>query len=115
MGYSPWGRKESGTTERPYLLTYKLITEILMSVFLLSKYILLFSKYILSTFQKVFRTPWKVAFHVPLSMIFSRQECWSGLPYISPGDLLHSRMEPTLDLLLGPVSSLPLAPPGKPF
>ena len=33
-------------------------------------------------------TPWTVAFQVPLSMGFSRQEYWSGLPFPSPGDLL---------------------------
>ena len=26
------------------------------------------------------------AHQVPLSMGFSRQECWSGLPFLSPGD-----------------------------
>ena len=32
-------------------------------------------------------TPWTVAFQTPLSMGFSRQEYWSGLPCPSPGDL----------------------------
>ena len=32
-------------------------------------------------------TPWTVACQVPLSMGFSRQEYWSGLPFPSPGDL----------------------------
>ena len=32
-------------------------------------------------------TPWIVAHQGPLSMKFSRQEYWSGLPYPSPGDL----------------------------
>ena len=45
-------------------------------------------------------TPWMVACQAPLSMGFSRQEYWSGLPFPSPGDLpdpglnlglLHSR------------------------
>ena len=30
----------------------------------------------------------------PLSMGFSRQECWSGLPFPSPGDLLDPEIEP---------------------
>ena len=34
-----------------------------------------------------FATPQTVACQVPLSMGFSRQEFWSGLPYPSPGDL----------------------------
>ena len=32
-------------------------------------------------------TLWIVACQAPLSMGFSRQECWSGLPFPSPGDL----------------------------
>ena len=31
--------------------------------------------------------PWAVACQAPLSMGFSRQEYWSGLPFPSPGDL----------------------------
>ena len=32
-------------------------------------------------------TPWTVALQAPLSMGFSRQEYWSGLPFLSPRDL----------------------------
>ena len=32
-------------------------------------------------------TPWTVAHQAPLSMKFSRQENWSGLPFSPPGDL----------------------------
>ena len=31
-------------------------------------------------------TPWTVAYQAPLSMGFSRQEYWSGLPCPSSGD-----------------------------
>ena len=34
----------------------------------------------------LFATPWTVAHQAPLSMGFSRQEYWSGLPFLSPGD-----------------------------
>ena len=34
-----------------------------------------------------FVTPWTIACQAPLSMEFSRQEYWSGLPFPSPGDL----------------------------
>ena len=34
-----------------------------------------------------FCTPWAIALQAPLSMEFSRQEYWSGLPFPSPGDL----------------------------
>ena len=33
---------------------------------------------------RLFVTPWTVAYRAPLSMGFSRQECWSGLPFPSP-------------------------------
>ena len=33
-------------------------------------------------------TLWTVAHQAPLSMGFSRQECWSGLPFPSPGTFL---------------------------
>ena len=36
---------------------------------------------------QLFVTPWTVAYQAPLSMGFSRQEYWSGLPFPSPGDL----------------------------
>ena len=41
-----------------------------------------------------FGTPWTVAYQVPLSMGFFRQEYWSGLPFPSPGDLPDPGMEP---------------------
>ena len=30
---------------------------------------------------RLFATPWTVAYQAPPSMGFSRQECWSGLPF----------------------------------
>ena len=39
-------------------------------------------------------TPWTVARKVPLSMGFSRQEFWSGLPFPSPGDLPDPGIKP---------------------
>ena len=45
--------------------------------------------YMLSCFShvRVFVTPWTVAHQAPLSMGFSRQEYWRGLPCSPPGDL----------------------------
>ena len=40
-----------------------------------------------------FETPWTIACQDPLSMEFSRQEYWSGLPFLSPGDLPDPEME----------------------
>ena len=39
-------------------------------------------------------TPWTVACQAPLSMGFSRQEYWSGLPFPSPGDLPDPGVKP---------------------
>ena len=39
-------------------------------------------------------TPWTVALQAPLSMKFSRQECWSGAPFPSPEDRPNSGIEP---------------------
>ena len=40
-------------------------------------------------------TPWMVAHQAPLSMGFSRQEYWSGLPFPPPEDLPFPGIEPT--------------------
>ena len=39
-------------------------------------------------------TPWTVTSKAPLSMEFSRPEYWSGLPFLSPGDLPDPAIEP---------------------
>jgi hypothetical protein len=51
---------------------------------------------VLSHFSRVrlFANPWTKAHQAPLSMGFSRQECWSGLPFPSPGDLPDPGTEP---------------------
>ena len=43
---------------------------------------------------QLFATPWTVACQAPLSVGFSRQEYWSGLPFPSPGDLPNPGIEP---------------------
>ena len=43
---------------------------------------------------RLFATPWTVAHQARLSMGFSRQEYWSGLPFPSPGDLPNPGIEP---------------------
>ena len=48
---------------------------------------------------QLFAIPWTVAYQPPLSMGFSRQEYWSGVPLPSPGDLPNPGIElgsPTL-------------------
>ena len=56
--------------------------------------------------------PWTVPHQAPLSMGFSRQEYWSGLPFPSPGDLPdHPGIEPRSPTLQA--DTLTSAPPGK--
>ena len=43
---------------------------------------------------RLFVTPWTVVYQAPPSIGFSRQECWSGLPFPSPGDLPDPGIEP---------------------
>ena len=45
-----------------------------------------------SVVSNSFVIPWTVAGQVPLSMGFSRQDYWSGLPFPSPGDLPDPRI-----------------------
>ena len=57
-------------------------------------------------------TPWTVVCQDPLSMGFSGQEYWSGLPFPSPGDLPNPGIEPRSPALQA--DSLPIQLPGKP-
>ena len=61
---------------------------------------------------RLFATLWTVAFQAPLSMGFSRQESWSGLPFPSPGDLPDPGIEPRSPALQA--DALPSEPPGNP-
>ena len=80
------------------------------------------SLWILSSFSswmlshvRLFVTPWTVAYQAPLSMGFSRQEYWSGLPCPPPGGLpdpgikSRSLMSPALA-----DGFFTTEPPGKP-
>ena len=61
---------------------------------------------------QLFATPWTVACQAPPSIGFSRQECWSGLPFPSPGDLPDPGIEPRSRALWA--DALLSEPPGKP-
>ena len=60
----------------------------------------------------IFATLQTVPRQAPLSMAFSRQGCWSGLPCPSPGDLpdpgvkLESSVSPALQAILYPLRRL---------
>ena len=43
---------------------------------------------------RLFATPWTVAHQAPLSIGFSRQEFWSGLPFPPPEDLPNPGIKP---------------------
>ena len=60
---------------------------------------------------RLFSTPWTAAYQAPPSMRFSRQECWSGLPFPSAGDLPNPGIKPGSPALQADV--LPSEPPGK--
>ena len=62
----------------------------------------------------LFATPWTVARQAPLSMGFSRQEYWSGLPFPFPfpGDLPNPGIKPKSPALQA--DALISEPPGKP-
>ena len=76
VGYSPWGHKELDTTQW------------------LTHYILCMIYRLVAKLCPTLSTAWTVARQAPLSMGFSRQEYWSGLPCPSPGDLPHPGIEP---------------------
>ena len=78
---------------------------------------LLFIVLVLSRFSHVrlFVMPWPIAHQAPLCVGFSRQACWSGLPFPSPGHLSNSGIEPVSPA--SPASqadSLPLSHWGSP-
>ena len=61
---------------------------------------------------QLFAISWTVAYQASLSMGFSRQEYWSGLPFPSPADLPDPGIEPRSPALQ--TDALPSEPPGKP-
>ena len=62
---------------------------------------------------RLFATPWTVAYQAPPFMGFSRQECWSGLPFPSQGDLRDPGIDPRSPTLQA--CTFPSEPPGKPL
>ena len=60
---------------------------------------------------QLFVTPWTVAYQASLSVGFSRQEYWSGLPFPSPGDLPNTGIKPGSPALQA--DALASEPPGR--
>ena len=66
------------------------------------------------SYAQLFVTPWTVAHQASLSMEFSREEYWCGLPFPTPGIFLTQGLNPHLLCLLHwEAGSLPLTLPGK--
>ena len=55
----------------------------------------------LLSYVQLFVTPWTVAHQAPLSMEFSMQKYWSGLPFPSPGGLPDPGIESRCPSLAG--------------
>ena len=60
---------------------------------------------------RLFETPWTIVYQAPPSMGFSRQEYWSGLPFLSPGDLSDPGIGPRSSAFQA--DALTSEPPGK--
>ena len=75
--------------------------------FLLSSYLVECMCAQLLSHVLLFATPWTVAHQAPLSVGFSHQEYWSGLPFPPPEDLPDPGIEP--ESLALQVDSLPLS------
>ena len=65
------------------------------------------------TCVSLFVTPWTIALQAPLSIEFSSEECWSGLPFPPPGDLPDPGIKPASPALQA--DSFTTEPPGKPM
>ena len=80
----------------------------------LACFLFFFPLLLLSRFSHVrlCATPYMAVYQAPLSLGFSRQERWSGLPFPSPGDLPKPEIKPRSPALQ--VDSLLAEPPGKP-
>ena len=109
-GCSPWGCSELNMTEQLALL-------FTLCSFSLALHLLRFPCTHLKGAAKslsrvrLFATPWTAAYQAPPSMGFSRQECWSGLPFPSPGDLPDPGIELRSPALQA--EALLSEPPGK--
>ena len=98
--YCSCGRKESDTTEQLIWSDLKVYVSMLFSqvippspsptesksLFFMYQNFISFGGLVAKSCPTL-ATPWTVAHQAPLSMAFSSQEYWSGLPFLSPGDL----------------------------
>ena len=116
-GYSPWGLKELDTIEllsthvRPELKCKKLwlcktcpwCCQLFYNVYRICQHPIVNWHRFASlccpsslSHVRVFATPWTVAHKAPLSVEFSGQAYWSGLPFATPDDLPNQGSNPGL-------------------
>ena len=88
---NPWSKPQKQTTTMAIVCCCCLVTEVIYDSFVI---------------------PWTVACQAPLSMEFSRQEYWGGLPFPSLRDLSDPGIKPTSPALEGRL--LPLSHQGSP-
>ena len=124
--WGSWGCKESDTTERlnwtelnsqntastPSLCSPLWTLDEMLDLFILHERKVKVKVKSLSH-VRLFVTPWTVACQDPPSMELSRQQYWSGLPFLSPGDLPNPGIEPGSPTLQA--DALLSEPPGKPL
>jgi len=94
---------------RPFFVQFFSYTGIIQFTLFLSNETYLFISLLLfghSVMSDSFATLWTVACQAPLSMVFSRQEYWSGLPFPSPADFPNPGIEPAFQADSLPVSHL---------
>ena len=89
MNNSPWGHKESDTTERLSQQGAHLFQLLAMHSRCMCEC------KVASVGSQSFETLWTKAHWAPLSMGSSSQEYWRGLPCPPPGDLPNPGIEPT--------------------
>ena len=92
-----------------YIIPYAIFIKIFLHIFLISPN----KRKVTLSHVWLFATPWTVVYQASLSMGFSRQEYWSGLPFPSPGDLPDPGIEPQSPALQA--DALTSEQPGKPI
>ena len=90
MSYSPWGHKESDTTEQ-LTLTYYDPAIPLLDMYIVSVCVFMCVCVCVCALSHVllFMTLRTVAHQDPLSLGFSRQEYWSGVRLPSPTNMVY--------------------------
>ena len=80
------------------------------SVIYIERFFFRFFSLVLHPLVRLFATPWTVACQAPLSVEFSRQQNWNGLPCPPPGHLPDPGIEPTSPALAGRLAATRDAP-----